>query len=56
MIIIMIIAEHLNGLAMSVLTAVIDLEVEVVTEGAVVPVYKRGGKDPLKLDNSRRRH
>lgn len=56
MIIIMIIAEHLNGLAMSVLIAVIDLEVEVVTEGAMVPVYKRGGKDPLKLDNSRRRH
>ena len=38
---------------MNILNAVIELEVvpDVLKRGVVVPVYKGGGKDPLKADS-----
>ena len=40
---------------MNILNAVVELEVVpgVLKRGVVVPVYKSGGKDPLKLDSYR---
>ena len=40
---------------MNILNAVIELEVvpDVLKRGVVVPVYKGGGKDPLKADSYR---
>lgn len=39
----------------NILNAVVDLEVvpEVLKSGVIVPIYKGGGKDPLKVDSYR---
>ena len=55
-------AEHLKGggdavviWLLRILNAVVELEVvpDVLKEGFIVPVYKGGGKDPLRVDSYR---
>ena len=39
----------------NILTAVVELEIvpDILKRGLVVPVYKGGGKDPLRVDSYR---